>query len=109
MNGSRGPTWATGLGRGRQWPRADPRLLPRPDAPAHPGPDDTTRPRGTWWAQLGRLVMTCERFALVAALGLWTADAVLLAVSRGGATWTQWAVGMGGAGFVALSTAIVVG
>lgn len=61
------------------------------------------------WTRLGRLVMTGERFAVGAALGLWIADAVLIAVARGGATWTQWALGVGSAAFVALSTALVLG
>jgi arylsulfatase A-like enzyme len=53
--------------------------------------------------------MTSERFALGGAMGLWIADAALLAFRRGGARWSQWAQGMGAAAFVALSTSIVLG
>ena len=62
--------------------------------------------------QLGRdftEVLTGQRFAIGAVLGLWIGDAVLLAATRAGATWAQWVQGMGGAAFVALSTALVVG
>jgi hypothetical protein len=54
-------------------------------------------------------VLTGQRFAIGAVLGLWIGDSVLLATTRAGATWAQWAQGMGGAAFVALSTALVVG
>jgi arylsulfatase A-like enzyme len=61
------------------------------------------------WQRLGRRIMTSERYAIGAALGLWLGDVVLIGASRGGATRAQWVQGMGAAAFVALSTAIVVG
>ena len=67
-------------------------------------PERTSR-----WARLGGLVFTAERFALGATLGLWIADASLLAIDRGGARWSQWAEGVGAAAFVALSSALVLG
>lgn len=59
--------------------------------------------------RLGWAVLRAERFALGAALGLWVADAMLLAVARGSATWMQWALGLGAAAFVVLTTAAVLG
>jgi choline-sulfatase len=71
--------------------------------------EGSTAARVSRWARLGHMILTAERFALGATLGLWICDAILLAFIRGGATWTQWAHGMGAAAFVALSTALVLG
>ncbi len=65
--------------------------------------------RPSRWTYLGRLVMTGVRYAMGAALGLWLGDLVLIGLARGGATWRQWAQGMGAAAFVALSTALLLG
>jgi arylsulfatase A-like enzyme len=61
------------------------------------------------WRRIGRRSLSGLRFALGAALGLWLGDALVLLYSRGGATWTQWLTGIGGALFVASTTAVVVG
>jgi len=60
-------------------------------------------------ARLRRLSMAGARVAGGAALGMWLGDAVLLGITRSGASWGQWAQGIGGAAFVSLSTALVVG
>jgi arylsulfatase A-like enzyme len=56
-----------------------------------------------------RLSMTGARVAVGAALGLWLGDALLLGITRSGATWGQWAQGIGAAAFVSISTALVFG
>jgi arylsulfatase A-like enzyme len=43
------------------------------------------------------------------AAGLWVGDALVLLHGRGGATWTQWLTGLGGAFFVAMVTAAITG
>jgi arylsulfatase A-like enzyme len=53
--------------------------------------------------------MSGARLALGSALGLWFGDALLLGVTRSGATWKQWAQGIGAAAFVSLTTALVLG
>ncbi len=61
------------------------------------------------WARLGHVIQTAERFAVGGATGMWIVDALVLAIRRGGARWSQWAQGMGAAAFVALSTSLVLG
>ena len=77
--------------------------------PAAEGPRDARPETSSRWTRLGRLIMTGERYALGATFGLWLGDLVLIGAARGGATWKQWAQGMGAAAFVALSTALLVG
>ena len=61
------------------------------------------------WVRLGRLSMAGARISVGAALGLWLGDTVLLGLTSSGATWAQWAQGVGAAAFVILSTALVLG
>jgi arylsulfatase A-like enzyme len=61
------------------------------------------------WHLVRQRVALGQRLALGAALGLWAGDAALLAMSRAGARWGQWAMGMGAAALVVLSTAFVLG
>ncbi len=74
-----------------------------------PGASSFSAVRPSRWVRLGNLVMTGERYALSAALGVWVVDAIILALVRGGARWGQWAQGMGAAAFVAMSTAMLLG
>jgi arylsulfatase A-like enzyme len=65
-------------------------------------------PAPSRWSVVGDRIMIAERFALAAVLGTWGIDAVLLALTRGGATWMQWLQGVGSAAFVGMSTAMVL-
>jgi len=66
-------------------------------------------PSASGWTRLRLLSAVGARIALGGALGLWAGDALLLGVTRAGATWKQWMQGIGAAAFVALSTAFVFG
>jgi arylsulfatase A-like enzyme len=61
------------------------------------------------WRRLVHSAWQGARFALAAAFGLWVGDVVLLATSRRGATPLQWLTGVGGALFVAATTALFTG
>jgi arylsulfatase A-like enzyme len=69
----------------------------------------STSTHSSRWARLAQLIWTAERYTIGATLGLWLGDAVMIAASRGGASWVQWVEGMGAAAFVATSTALVLG
>jgi len=77
--------------------------------PATPADTDRGRPSESPSARVRRLSMAGARIAGGAALCMWAGDAVLLGITRSGASWGQWAQGIGGAAFVSLSTALVVG
>jgi arylsulfatase A-like enzyme len=49
------------------------------------------------------------RYALGAACGLWVGDVLVMLAGRGGASWAQWATGLGAALFVSASAGAVVG
>jgi arylsulfatase A-like enzyme len=86
-----------------------PEAGPEASAPTFRGTETAPGTRGSRWAGLGQSSLTGQRFALGAAFGLWVGDAMVLARTRAGATWSQWAEGMGAAAFVALSSALVLG
>jgi len=85
----------------------EPAVAPPVDAATPPDtgtPGDPSR-----WARIGARAWIGIRYGVVAALGMWVGDVLVLIFGRGSATWAQWFTGVGAALFVAVTTALFAG
>ncbi len=70
---------------------------------------DASHPRAPRWRRIVEHARTGARFGAASAVGIWLTDVAVLVATRGPVTWKRWFQGIGSAGFVSVTAAVVLG